>query len=447
MTRKGIRNHYQRIPLKIMAKYAGEKGVNFLSTLDQEYEVPPDVKEVEALLSESPVSSPEYWKELQTEMMKKLRHDYLHISAYYGSLGCNDPLFTDQTPFMAAQKGEFLMVRPKPVLCLVLIASLLIVTETTGALSMEKFDWLPSESAHRQYPMKLLKGALLLQDGTSLYVPAKAIIDNGWGELGSTHVVGKTMKPLPVELSATWFSFAEDKFFTGEFPLPQESILHHFRTIINPRTGRVPTYYRIIVGLGPEGAVSVWISTEGVVVEVGRYRGIEVTMPWKAVTSTAIPREKYITDVLEESLTPQQLIELKQHGVTPGISDHYSKQYRWMVSVVGQVNTMVWLKTLNGEQEYFESLNSSYMRPSRGLPQKVTALWETKEGRKYEADVSYDEAEVTAAYEKLSTKTGGHPMQLRLEITDDPRVIHTSLTDGKYIIRLQKSAVKAYTRR
>lgn len=311
----------------------------------------------------------------------------------------------------------------------------------------DKFEWLPTECAHNRYPMRLIRGYLTLKDGSSLYVPAKAIIDNGWGELGSTHVVGKIMKALPVKLTATWFSFAENKFFSGEFLLPYDSILEKFRTMISPKTGKIPTSHWIRVGFGPEGAVSVWVSAEGISVEIGNYRAPETAMDWKAVVDNdQISRMDYIALIMHESLTPQQLSELKEHGVPPGISDHYSKQYRWNIMVSGQINRMMWLNMLNGEREYFDFVGMSNERRFRGLPQKVKIYWENNIGEKYGADVNFDEAEVTAAYKKLSAEKVDHPMQLKLEISDNPRVIHTSLNDGKYVILLNNTEVKAYTR-
>lgn len=318
-----------------------------------------------------------------------------------------------------------------------------------GTFSMgntEKFDWLSTECAHRRYPMTLLHGYLTLKDGHSLYVPAKFIIDNGWGELGSTHIVGETMKALPVKLAATWFSFAENKFFAGEFLLPYDSILEKLRTMIS-QTGTHPTSFWIQVGFGPEGAVSIWVSAEGISEEVGTYRAAEVTVDWKAVLDDdQVSRSDFIDQVLHESLTPQQLSELKERGVPRGISDHYSKQYRWNLSVVGQINRMLWLKTLNGEEEYFDFFGTN-IRPSRGLPQSLVVYWEDKIGIKFGADIYFDEAEVTAAYKKLSADKIDHPMQLKLDISDNPRVILTSLNDGKYVILLNKTEVNAYSRR
>jgi hypothetical protein len=341
------------------------------------------------------------------------------------------------------------MVRQFLTLLVVVLAFLPVDAGAWGIFSMgtEKFDWLPTECAHSRYPMRLIRGNLTLKDVHSLYVPAKAIIDNGWGELGSTHVVGETMKALPVKLTATWFSFAENKFFSGEFQLPYDRILHQFRTIISPRTGKIPTAHRIRVGFGPEGAVSIWVSAEGICEEVGNYRATEVALDWKVVTENdQMSPSDYINLILEESLTHQQLRELKEHGVPSGISDYYSKQYTWKLSVAGQINRMLWLKTLNGEEEYYDFVTTSNIRPSRGLPKSLVVYWENNIGFKYGADINFDETEITAAFKKLSAEKSDHPMELKLEISDNPRVIHASLNDGKYVILLNKTEVKAYSR-
>lgn len=332
------------------------------------------------------------------------------------------------------------------ILALLVLASLTVVPEAKGWWFMDKFDWLPSECAHKQYPMRLIQGDLLLKDGSSLYVPASAVIDNGWGELGSTDIVGSPLKSLPVKLRATWFSFAEDKFFTGEFTLPYDLILDLFKKgLLSPVTGKKATYNRIFVGFGPEGALSVWVAGDGVVLEVAKYKGREIILPWTAVTGATMPRKDYIALVLEDGRTAQELHDLKEHGVPIGVSDRHSTQYLWNVSLPRHKNQVLWLKTLNGEREHFDFATPSATR-SRGLPQKIDYYWENQPGQKYVARMTFDDSEITAAFRKLAEKNGS-PMQLKLEISDEPHIIHTSLSDGKYIIRLNKTEGKVFTRR
>lgn len=48
-------------------------------------------------------------------------------------------------------------------------------------MATNKFDWLASESAPNDYPMKIISGHFHDPDGGSLYVPNGKLIYEGWG--------------------------------------------------------------------------------------------------------------------------------------------------------------------------------------------------------------------------------------------------------------------------
>lgn len=319
-----------------------------------------------------------------------------------------------------------------------------LLSSTANGMSImeERYDWLPSESAHKQYPMRLIKGDLILKDGSVLYVPARSVIDNGWGEIGSTHVVGSKYKSLPNRLNLTWFSFAEDKFFTGDFELPYRNILDLFRRgTISPSSGHAITYDRVIIGIGPEGAISVWVDAEGEVVQVATYKGTEITMPWKTVLDNdQISRGKYIEEILKDSLSEEQFRHLKARGVTAGISNFFIKQYRWNLSLSGGYQHKVLVKCLNGEGEFFQP-HTDNGRTHRALPKGITIRWGDNAGKRHMAKISLDEAEVSAAFNKLSGGNTEHPIKLHLDIGTGPGVVEASVRDSKFIIKLKNLAI------
>src|SRR5690625_7626696 len=95
-----------------------------------------------------------------------------------------------------------------------------------------------------------------MSDGAGLYVPSGGLLDKGWGEMISTHIVGPDLKPLPDQLEIKFFSFLEDQFYEGVFDLPYETILSLFKEqSING--GR--EYHRIMIGFAPGGYVAVWL--------------------------------------------------------------------------------------------------------------------------------------------------------------------------------------------
>lgn len=90
--RKNISNEYSRIPLHLMADFAAEQGLNFSPYLYQENPIPDELSEIKSSLDNyvagpgiSGESQPSDWYDNNSEMMRYLRHNYLHFSAQYGS--------------------------------------------------------------------------------------------------------------------------------------------------------------------------------------------------------------------------------------------------------------------------------------------------------------------------------------------------------------------------
>jgi hypothetical protein len=66
-----------------------------------------------------------------------------------------------------------------------------------SGLFMKKYDWSSTENAPAKYPMQILKGNYVLEDGGTLGVMKGSFLRNGWGTLGSLSVVGDQYKALP----------------------------------------------------------------------------------------------------------------------------------------------------------------------------------------------------------------------------------------------------------
>jgi hypothetical protein len=87
------------------------------------------------------------------------------------------------------------------------------------------------------------------------------------GSAISSHVVGEQYKPLPDRLDITFYSYAEKQFYQGEFELPYKKILSLFSDGVAENPDR-PIYTRIMEGIAPGGAVSVWVIGRGDYIEV-----------------------------------------------------------------------------------------------------------------------------------------------------------------------------------
>ena len=182
-----------------------------------------------------------------------------------------------------------------------------------------RFEWLPTECAPKKYPMKIVQGDLIFENGRAAYIPSGKILDNGWGKQGSIHIVGDSFKPVPVKMEIVWFSYTENKFYGGSFDLPHKKMFELFHEgFFMPSTGQKTTYSTIMVGVAPRGEISVWLGM-GIVVEVASFQAEEIDFDWKRVLNNPdVSREEYIQEILKNRLNEKELAILEKEGPPKG---------------------------------------------------------------------------------------------------------------------------------
>lgn len=101
VTKRGIRNRYDRIPLQHMANFAIESGLTFEPVADH-HPVPAalagirDTIDAHVAAHRGGGSTAEHWINMRGAAFQALRHDFLHWSGYYGAtMGANDPQFSN----------------------------------------------------------------------------------------------------------------------------------------------------------------------------------------------------------------------------------------------------------------------------------------------------------------------------------------------------------------
>ena len=312
---------------------------------------------------------------------------------------------------------------------------------------MDKYEWLATESAPRHYPMKIISGDLWFSDGSSLYIPSKKIIRNGWGEIGSTHIVGDALKPVPVKFDISWFSYAENKFYAGAFELPFEKLLSLFNEgVEDPNSGEKVTYDKIMVGIAPEGEVSVWLAAGAITLEVATYKAKTKPVEWGTFFKNPNKsRKEYVQGVLERKLEPQQFDKLQQNGVPKGLWQTYKTQHQWTPEITGAKPLSMWLKTFNGENEYFDFSKDNNKREHRAVPKSIILNWQHSSGQKYSAKIEFNEQEILQAYQQLIKGKEENQLKLLMEIGEKyPPAVDIFLKDQKFILKLENNNTQVY---
>lgn len=319
---------------------------------------------------------------------------------------------------------------------------------------MIKFDWVASESAPKNFPMEIVQGHFYAEDDSSLYIPNGSYINNGWGEVGSSHIVGDDTKTLPNRLDITFFSYVENQFYRGSFDLPYADILLAFKTRIHNHQSNTSSDFRyIIAGVAPGGAVSVWLSGPGKKLEVFFGYAEKIDLPWRALLDNdAVSRDAYVNDVLKYAIKQTGIDRLKLEGIPFGIWEAYRQSYFWRLNIRSQnpPNNAINVWFFNGEKLSMDySGNVSEAGIDYPVPKKISITWPKKPGETYSAMYTFDEQEVLRVFQlQQKGMSSGEPLppvnvELYLQEDGAKRRLSASVSLFDESIVLQKTEVEA----
>jgi len=336
-----------------------------------------------------------------------------------------------------------------------LIVGLIVFLFITGMgnYNMTKFDWLASESAPKNYPMKVIKGDFFFPDNGSLYIPNGKRVDGGWGVGVSTHIVGDDLKSLPDRLEITYFSYTEDKFYSGEFSLPYERILKLFNEgYYSPTDEEDITYHYIIAGIAPGGTVSVWLSGTDKSVEVFSGQAKEVDIDWDEFTGEKlnITRKEYIESAINEELSSEAKIKLLQNGVpVERWSKYHKSRFHWRLTLVEMKlrdNRTKRVYYFNGEEGYLEIASDEKLpKDSSSVPKSMSIVWNRTGYLKDDLiiNMDFDEAEIFSAFEAIGRDDMAFEMEFRME-PEKNYDFTVWLQNEKDSIELKKTKIKTW---
>ncbi|WP_341938819.1 DUF2931 family protein [Marinimicrobium sp. C2-29] len=282
---------------------------------------------------------------------------------------------------------------------------------------MTKADWMASESAPKDYPMKVVSGTFLYPGKDhGLYVPSGKTVYGGWGKSISTHVVGPDQKPLPDRLHITYYSYLEDQFYRGEFDLPYETIVKMFNEGFQshktpPKTKR---YHKIAVGMAPGGSVAVWLIGAGKTTEIFFGQADPIDYDWKKYWTDSFmndhpkPREDYYEDSLEQFLTPEERKRLEEEGIPFDKWSRMRTHYHWRPKFFRMTgpDSPGTINYVNGELYHLRyPLSEEDAAKPRPLPKRMSF-----HSGNYLYIIHFDEDEMLEVFEKMAD--GDNPLYL-----------------------------------
>lgn len=258
----------------------------------------------------------------------------------------------------------------------------------------KKYSWLPTECAPENYAIQIYSGNLFYGNHKSIYIPARAAIANGWGQLGSTDIAGEEFKEAPDSLQLSWYSFAEDKYYAGAFQLNYHYLDSLFSTGFETNHGH-GTYNAIKVGMAPGGIVVVWIQGDRFQTEVARFQAKETgEFDWHQKFPELRGTFDEYRQVVIKGLPKKIQQQIAAHNITYSLWDKWRQRYSWrpVFHVPGCYE--IELSYFNKEREdiFAPQLNHVPYR-QMAIPEKLDILWLGTKRAHMVTTVTFDEAE------------------------------------------------------
>lgn len=342
-------------------------------------------------------------------------------------------------------------MKTKKLTGLVFLSALLSVSASScqSTKMEEKFEWSGTLSAPHEYPAEVYTGNLKSDDYTQ-HFKNWGIINSGWGEANGTVVAGPAKKALPDSLSLTWLSFVENKFYTGKFALPKDRMQKLFKEGYVNDLGKQKTFTEIVVGLAPEGTVSVWVMAAGKEVEVSQFKAHTTTIDPETIANDDkyMFKADYVKGVLANTkvIAPEVREKIGKDGY-PSPANYeqvYTKKYNWKPQFeLPEGGTMknFGYTTYNGEMDklFGESLAKNEPK-ERAIPKRAYFYWfnaaKEQHGVKVEA---FDDKEIIDAFAAV----GSGEIQIVFKVSADNSVTLKLKSDAKEI-EIKKAVVKVF---
>lgn len=344
--------------------------------------------------------------------------------------------------------------------------------EKTANYKTEKFEWDGDATAPHDYPMWIIyPHSFILSDGYEAVIPNDSFMADGWEGSANSWSVGESNKAMPDSLKIAWYSYTENKFYKGNFKMPQEKIYNLFNEGyliygINwikadknddyKKELHKETFSALTVGLAPKGMVVVWASGQNKI-EIGRFQGEEVQEG-----SEADKMWKQIAELSDRPISVKQSIakftpEVREEVLNDKISskrwDDYRLRYAWKVAFNQSLEIYKYqIHFFNSEHFGYPPTEdqTSYNKNILEIKDKAVPSWldlfvKSKDGLKHLIRIdSFDEQEIIQSFKDLAKSNPNSSITMLINVDDTFKKVNIVLKNDVIEIVLEKCKTKLF---
>ena len=317
----------------------------------------------------------------------------------------------------------------------------------------EKFKLSAGPCTVAGYFVMLQGGYFRNSQGKGFPVPSGHVLEGSWGASGTSWLVGDAQQAVPERLKLLWFAYAEDKFYEGEFVLPQEKLYHLLKQGYWDTDKNKPgTYTEFTVCVVPKGGAFVWL-TGGNQTLVGRYQAHEVF-------PSALDYQRYygranraiMVKNIQAELPAEVQAQIKAGTISAKQWDEYLTTYPWQVAFNVPLKfyrsyTMQYVTAEFVNYPLTRDLapyNERILTPSpKPVPSGCFLYVQAEHGGHYLIQIrSFDQAETQAAFQALHQLSPTSPITLLFTLDKPFQKATMLLQNDRKQIPLTQSVVE-----
>jgi hypothetical protein len=202
---------------------------------------------------------------------------------------------------------------------------------------------------------------------------------------------------LPSQMKVVWLSHEDDKVYEVDAQLPQEKMTDIFRNSFKaPQVygGGSKSYFELVhVQWLSKSVMGVWALGLGRMVEIGTFRGTEVSQIQSLSEETRELLAEYRADYKKKSDKKNE--RMKADGLPLKWREAFTERYRWSpIFVLPPKSKIIYfgVEYFNGEVEFIEPLPepSDARVPMRGIPKAFHMDWQNSGGETEHARFYFD---------------------------------------------------------
>ncbi|VEH20922.1 Protein of uncharacterised function (DUF2931) [Chryseobacterium nakagawai] len=255
-----------------------------------------------------------------------------------------------------------------------------------------KYEWLTLTTADMGYNMEIVDGSFYDNKGEVIAgIPSRQVLQSQWwnGDSG-VMIVGEQYRPIPFGMKIRWFSYAEDKFYEGDFKLDYEKLSKLFKEGLNCKESSNYKYFKI--ALAPGGQVFLYL-LGGNSLLVGDFLAKEShSLQWTDLGNKSNEQRNNAVKHFQGEMPLQTQQEISEKRINTQIWKDINLHYPWSYTFkVADFNNSFELKKqkmgvdyINGEEAWCIS-EIDYLTKSspKAIPMEIDGKFETSAGRKF----------------------------------------------------------------